>query len=67
MQCLSCAHENPEAQKFCGECGAPLSPAVAAERLPFPAAYTPPHLAQRILTLRSALEGERKLVTVLLG
>ena len=65
MQCLSCAYENPEAQKFCGKCGAPLSPAAAAERLPLPASYTPPHLAQRILTLRSALEGERKLVTVL--
>jgi hypothetical protein len=65
MQCLSCAYDNPEAQKFCGNCGAPLSPAAAAERLPLPASYTPPHLAQRILTLRSALEGERKLVTVL--
>src|SRR5215475_6102454 len=64
MQCLSCAYENPEAQKFCGNCGAPLSPA-AAERPPLPASYTPPHLAQRILTLRSALEGERKLVTVM--
>jgi class 3 adenylate cyclase/tetratricopeptide (TPR) repeat protein len=65
MQCLSCAYDNPEAQKFCGNCGAPLRPAAAAERLPLPAAYTPPHLAQRILPLRSALEGERKLVTVL--
>jgi class 3 adenylate cyclase/tetratricopeptide (TPR) repeat protein len=65
MQCLSCAYENPEAQKFCGNCGVPLNPAAAAERLPLPASYTPPHLAQRILTLRSALEGERKLVTVM--
>ena len=30
-----------------------------------PAAYTPRHLADRILTTRSALEGERKQVTVL--
>jgi class 3 adenylate cyclase len=30
-----------------------------------PAAYTPRHLAEKILTSRSALEGERKLVTVL--
>jgi hypothetical protein len=28
-------------------------------------AYTPPYLTERILTSRSALEGERKLVTVL--
>jgi len=30
-----------------------------------PEAYTPSHLAERILTARSALEGERKQVTVL--
>src|SRR5262245_16846857 len=30
-----------------------------------PLAYTPPHLAEKILTSRSALEGERKQVTVL--
>jgi class 3 adenylate cyclase len=30
-----------------------------------PQAYTPPHLAEKILTSRSALEGERKQVTVL--
>jgi class 3 adenylate cyclase len=36
---------------------------VAAVRAP--AAYTPKHLAEKILTSRSALEGERKNVTVL--
>src|SRR5262249_16994228 len=30
-----------------------------------PRAYTPPYLAEKILTARSALEGERKQVTVL--
>jgi hypothetical protein len=30
-----------------------------------PESYTPKHLAERILTSRSALEGERKQVTVL--
>lgn len=30
-----------------------------------PASYTPPHLATKILTSRSALEGERKQITVL--
>ena len=30
-----------------------------------PLSYTPPHLAEKILTTRSALEGERKQVTVL--
>ncbi len=25
LTCSSCGHENPDAQKFCGECGATLS------------------------------------------
>src|SRR5215831_17698457 len=37
------------------------SPAVA----PTPLAYTPPYLAEKILTTRSAITGERKQVTVL--
>src|SRR5262249_54537703 len=37
------------------------SPAVA----PTPLAYTPPYLAEKILTTRSAMAGERKQVTVL--
>src|SRR5438128_4665428 len=32
-----------------------------------PLAYTPPYLAEKILTSRTALEGERKQVTVLFG
>src|SRR4029450_13017645 len=39
---------------------APAEPAAQA-----PLAYTPPYLAEKILTARSALEGERKQVTVL--
>jgi class 3 adenylate cyclase/tetratricopeptide (TPR) repeat protein len=39
------------------------TPVIAAPRSP--AAYTPQHLAERILTSKSALEGERKQVTVL--
>jgi class 3 adenylate cyclase len=34
-------------------------------QVPAPLAYTPPYLAEKILTSRSALEGERKQVTVL--
>jgi class 3 adenylate cyclase/tetratricopeptide (TPR) repeat protein len=40
-----------------------LASAPDPERAPL--AYTPKHLAEKILTTRSALEGERKLVTVL--
>src|SRR5262249_52470181 len=56
-----------------GAAASPLpTPATAAE-VPAPAtapareplSYTPPHLAEKILTSRSALEGERKHVTVL--
>ena len=36
-----------------------------ADHPPSPLAYTPPYLAEKILTARSALEGERKQVTVL--
>src|SRR5262249_26340280 len=43
---------------------APTAPPVSSQdRLPL--AYTPPYLAEKILTSRSALEGERKQVTVL--
>ena len=38
---------------------------VPTPRLPSPISYTPRHLADKILTSRSALEGERKQVTVL--
>ena len=38
-------------------------PVSSQDRLPL--AYTPPYLAEKILTSRSALEGERKQVTVL--
>jgi len=41
------------------------APAPALVQAPAPLAYTPPYLAEKILTSRSALEGERKQVTVL--
>jgi len=62
---------NAHTAKFCSGCGAPLLPkaaTVATEPVPSaPAlnAYTPAYLADKILTTRSALEGERKQVTVL--
>ena len=40
-------------------------PVPANDPGPAPHAYTPPYLVEKILTSRSALEGERKLVTVL--
>src|SRR5207244_2694741 len=43
----------------------PTDTASAGIPPPAPLAYTPPYLAEKILTSRSALEGERKQVTVL--
>jgi len=65
MPCSACGHANPEGQRFCGECGARLEVDTAIVDRMAPRAYTPPHLADKILKARSAIEGERKPVTVL--
>ena len=64
-QCSECGASNLPEQKFCGGCGARLGQDLASSRFDSPQAYTPKHLAERILTSKSALEGERKQVTVL--
>jgi predicted ATPase/class 3 adenylate cyclase len=56
---------NPPANKFCGQCGTPLSHDPSSLKFASPETYTPKHLAEKILTSKSALEGERKQVTVL--
>src|SRR3954468_21347221 len=63
--CPQCGAESPLGFKFCGECGSPLGAAKPEPAPPAPQSYTPPHLAAQILQSRSALEGERKQVTVL--
>jgi class 3 adenylate cyclase/tetratricopeptide (TPR) repeat protein len=65
--CPSCGFLNEGNEKFCGGCGRSLSaaPTPAAPRFTLPHAYTPKHLAEKILTSKAALEGERKQVTVL--
>src|SRR2546425_4447372 len=65
--CPSCGFLNEGSEKFCGGCGRSLAaaPTPAEPRFTSPHAYTPKHLAEKILTSRSALEGERKQVTVL--
>jgi len=68
--CPACAHINAPGSRFCNECGQALGVAAApapATRFTSPQSYTPRHLAEKILTSRSALEGERKQVTVLLA
>jgi class 3 adenylate cyclase/tetratricopeptide (TPR) repeat protein len=64
--CPACAAAIPPGRKFCGNCGEPLTGgATPAARFTSPEAYTPKHLAEKILTSKAALEGERKQVTVL--
>lgn len=62
--CPQCAAPAIGSVSFCGACGASLT-APAPDRYASPGSYTPQYLAERILSSRSALEGERKQVTVL--
>jgi class 3 adenylate cyclase len=70
LPCTSCGVANHLRAKFCKKCGQrlPESEAAAlpaAQKFGSLDAYTPKHLAEKILTSKSALEGERKQVTVL--
>jgi hypothetical protein len=60
-----CGTQLPTGAKFCFECATPVSAPGSPPRLASSEAYTPRHLAERILNSRAALEGERKQVTVL--
>jgi class 3 adenylate cyclase len=63
--CRECGARNAPAQKFCGECGARLGSEASSGHFLSPDAYTPQHLAEKILTSKAVLEGKRKQVTVL--
>jgi class 3 adenylate cyclase/tetratricopeptide (TPR) repeat protein len=81
MHCPACGKDNRAEARFCDGCGAAIGALAAAREAPSapaapsalaaprnadaPRAYTPPHLAQKIITSRAAIEGERKQVTVL--
>ena len=62
--CSQCGGELAPGKRFCGSCGAPAG-AESVTRTPAPESYTPRHLAEKILTSKAALGGERKQVTVL--
>jgi class 3 adenylate cyclase/tetratricopeptide (TPR) repeat protein len=65
-RCSACGTLLPDVAKFCLECGQPISAAGAAPTPSIaPQAYTPRHLAEKILASRAGLEGERKQVTIL--
>ena len=64
--CPGCGTELPSGARFCVQCGQAVGgPPADAARFAAPRLYTPRHLAEKILTSRSLLEGERKQVTVL--
>jgi class 3 adenylate cyclase/pimeloyl-ACP methyl ester carboxylesterase len=67
LPCPACGTANVGDSRFCKACGQRLSAPAAAPPAAVrgPDSYTPAHLVERILGSRTALEGERKQVTVL--
>ena len=67
LTCGSCGADLPGGARFCLQCGQAVTAGTAAPVVgsPAPETYTPKHLAEKILTSKAALEGERKQVTVL--
>jgi class 3 adenylate cyclase len=68
LACAQCGQVNPSASRFCNGCGGKLddsAPTGPQPRFASPQSYTPKHLAEKILTSKASLEGERKQVTVL--
>jgi class 3 adenylate cyclase len=64
-RCPHCGFDNPSGFAFWGQCATPLTEQPPASRPQAPLSYTPGHLAEKILTSKTTLEGERKQVTVL--
>jgi class 3 adenylate cyclase len=67
LHCPNCGAITLATGKFCQECAYDLSKAKETLHIDYsePQSYTPKFLADKILTNRSSIEGERKLVTVL--
>jgi class 3 adenylate cyclase/tetratricopeptide (TPR) repeat protein len=67
LACSHCGAVVSADDEFCGECGQSLAAPKTTPPLDYshPNSYTPKFLAEKILTTRSSVEGERKLVTVL--
>jgi class 3 adenylate cyclase/tetratricopeptide (TPR) repeat protein len=66
--CANCGAQLSPTAKFCSECAHPtgqLAAPTVSPRFSAPEAYTPKHLAEKIMTSKAAVEGERKQVTVL--
>src|SRR5713226_4256284 len=54
--CASCGAELPAGSKFCNKCGTPVATEAPTQlRFASPEAYTPKHLAERIINSKAAL------------
>ena len=62
--CSNCGTSLSATAKFCHACAHPVAGGAGTPSRS-PDSYTPKHLAEKILTSKAALEGERKQVTVL--
>src|SRR6476469_5648306 len=70
MICIACGHENPKANRFCGECGAPLrepAPRVAEEHDPNRIAQNTELEIELRTLVQEANASERRLLDVLEG
>src|ERR1700722_9911696 len=63
--CVNCGSQASPTARFCAQCGHSLQPVAANIRFASLMSYTPQRLADKILTSRAMLEGERKQVSVL--
>jgi class 3 adenylate cyclase/tetratricopeptide (TPR) repeat protein len=73
MKCPECQFDNADGMNFCGKCGYKLSPSSKTapkdlsfdEKLEEVQKYLPKGLAEKVLSQRDKIEGERKHVTVM--
>ena len=65
MKCARCTSDVPLDAKFCPACGANLASLANDGRFASPQSYTPKHLAEKILSSRHSVVGERKQISVL--
>ena len=63
---MKCRNDNPDGAHYCNECGSDLLEITETplKKFTHPHSYTPTHLVKKILSNKSAIEGERKQVTV---
>ena len=66
MKCRKCLTDNPNGAGYCNECGCDLIKVTDSTSNEFIhlQSYTPKFLIEKILANKSAIEGERKQVTV---